>query len=65
MSKNERNNLKVKQTKKNFVVGLSLLGFVIIVFAVTIVKMSDGHLMEAFDHGVRPSLIESEPLNTQ
>ena len=35
-----------------------LAGFVVLVFAITVVKLSSGQLMEAFDHVVRPSLLE-------
>lgn len=34
-----------------------LVGFVALIFAVTIVKMSNGQMMEGFDHQFRPSLL--------
>lgn len=54
-----------RQTKRNNVLGLTLIGFVVLVFAITIVKMSGGHLMEAYDHGVRPSLLNSDQVGSQ
>lgn len=43
---------------RNFWLAGALGAFVALVFAVTIVKLSSGHEMEAFDHAVRPSLLE-------
>ncbi len=39
-------------------VGGALAGFVLLVFAISVVKLSSGQLMEAFDHMIRPSLLE-------
>ena len=36
----------------------ALIGFAVIVFAITIVKLSSGNMLEGFDHVVRPSLVE-------
>ncbi|QPH55395.1 hypothetical protein [Pontivivens ytuae] len=47
---------------RNTAVLVILLAFVALIFAVTIVKMSSGQSMEAFDHVVRPSILpETEP----
>ncbi len=54
-----RDAFEGRRAKRNAAVGWALAGFVILVFAVTVVKMSDGHMMEAFDHAVRPSLLEN------
>ena len=32
--------------------------FVLLVFSITIVKLSSGHMLEAFDHAIRPSLLD-------
>ena len=48
-----------RRKRRNLVLGAVLGSFVILVFAITIVKMSSGHQMEAFDHSVRPSLLEA------
>ena len=48
-----------RRRKTNLVIGLALGGFVVVVFAVTVVKMMGGAEMEAYDHVLRPSLLES------
>lgn len=42
---------------RNVGLGLVLVGFAAIVFGLTIAKVSNGGMVEAFDHAVRPSLI--------
>ncbi len=37
--------------------GLLLVGFVGIVFGLTVVKVSNGNMSQAFDHSVRPELV--------
>lgn len=39
--------------------GLILGGFVALVFVITVVKMSQGQMIEGFDHALRPSLLEA------
>ena len=41
---------------RNMWLGLTLGGFVVLVLAITIVKLSNGAAMEAFDHSYRNSL---------
>ena len=36
---------------------------VLVIFSVTIVKLTSGSKMQAFDHTLRPELLESEPKN--
>jgi Coiled-coil domain-containing protein 56 len=55
MEKREH-ELHQRRKGRNIMVGLLLGGFVLVVFAVTIVKMTRGDNMEAFDHVVRPGL---------
>ena len=50
--------LHVRRRKRNLLVGLMLVSFVALVFGITVAKMSDGEMMEAFDHSLRPSLVE-------
>ena len=54
-----KHDLHVRRGRRNILLAGLLLGFVVLVFAITVVKLSSGHLMEAFDHVVRPSLLES------
>ena len=51
-------DIKARQKSNNTLLGGILIGFVLLVFLITIVKMMNGHSMEAFDHGVRSSLEE-------
>ena len=48
--------IKARRKTNNNLLGGILVGFVALVFLITIVKMMNGHSMEAFDHTVRPSL---------
>lgn len=40
----------------NVGVGLTLAAFVLLVFLLTVVKVTNGEPMQAFDHTVRPEL---------
>jgi Na+/H+-translocating membrane pyrophosphatase len=42
--------------KSNILLGAVLGGFVVLVFAITVVKMIGGANMEAYDHVRRPAL---------
>ncbi|SIT02531.1 hypothetical protein SAMN05421774_104178 [Gemmobacter megaterium] len=43
---------------RNVGLGLVLVAFVAIVFGLTVVKVTNGDPMQAFDHSVRPELLE-------
>ncbi|MDJ0637520.1 MAG: hypothetical protein QNJ20_01700 [Paracoccaceae bacterium] len=45
-----------RRKSRNVGVGLVLVGFVAIVFALTVVKVTRGDPMQAFDHVVRPEM---------
>lgn len=49
-----------RRARRNLWVGLTLGAFVVLVIAITMVKMSNGQMMEAFDHSLRPSLLPAE-----
>lgn len=49
-------DLHRRRLSRNVGVGLALLGFVAIMFGLTVAKIQSGASMEAFDHVVRPSL---------
>ena len=53
-----QHELHVRRGRRNLLLAGILAGFVVLVFAITVVKLSSGQLMEAFDHVVRPSLLE-------
>ena len=51
-------DLNIKRKSRNIWLALSLGLFIGIVFLVTIAKLSDGNLIEGFDHTLRPSLLK-------
>jgi hypothetical protein len=51
-------DLNIKRKSRNIWLALSLGLFIVIVFLVTIAKLSDGNLIEGFDHALRPSLLK-------
>lgn len=52
------NDINQKRKSKNLWLALSLGSFIVVVFLVTIAKLSDGNSIEGFDHILRPSLIK-------
>lgn len=48
--------LHERRKGRNMALALAMAGFVAVVFGVTVVKIQNGHLMEAFDHTPRASL---------
>ena len=45
-----------RRQRSNIIIGALLLGFVGLVFAITVVKISNGAMLEAFDHSYRISV---------
>ena len=45
-----------RRRSRNLGLGLTLAAFVLLVFAVTVVKLGQGHDMQGFDHAYRPQL---------
>lgn len=52
--------LHKRRSGRNIGLGLVLVGFVAIVFGLTVVKLNNGGVIEGFDHAVRPSITEPE-----
>ncbi len=52
--------LHIRRKGRNIWLGVILGGFVLLIYAVTIVKMMGGAAMEAFDHQIRPSVTVDE-----
>ena len=52
-----------RRGKNNVWLGVIMGGLVLIIFLVTIVKLATGSKMQAFDHNLRPELLNSEPKN--
>ena len=48
--------LHKRRFSRNLGLGLTLVAFAAIVFGMTIVKVSNGNMGQAFDHVVRPEL---------
>ncbi|HMQ92206.1 MAG TPA: hypothetical protein PKA33_09585 [Amaricoccus sp.] len=46
-----------RRRSRNLGLGLVLGAFVLLVFAVTMVKLGEGQSMQGFDHSLRPSLL--------
>ena len=49
-----------RRRSRNIGLGLSLAAFVVLVFAVTIVKLSEGQIIQGYDHTYRPQLVPAE-----
>jgi len=56
----EEHEIHGRRKKSNLWIGGLLGGFVLLVFSVTVVKLSSGQMIEGFDHTVRPSITVSE-----
>ena len=48
--------LHKRRFSRNIGVGLTLVAFIVLVFALTIAKVQRGGTIEAFDHTYRPAL---------
>ena len=55
--KNQETQVHKSKTASNIGLGLILIAFVILIFSVTIVKLSKGNTIQGFDHILRPELI--------
>ena len=53
----DTHEIYARRRSRNIGLGVVLGAFVLLVFAVTVVKLTEGQSMEAFDHQVRPSLL--------
>ena len=54
-----RHKIYKAKNSSNIGLGLILTGFVVLVFSVTIVKLSTGQSMQGFDHVLRPEMVNS------
>jgi hypothetical protein len=55
----KEHELHKRRGRRNLFVGLILGSFVTMVFAITMVKLGNGQMLQAFDHSVRPELIDA------
>ena len=56
MSFRPDHELHGRRLSRNIGLGVTLLAFVALVFALTVVKVTRGDPMQAYDHTVRPDL---------
>jgi hypothetical protein len=56
MAFKEPHEIHKRRFGRNLGLGLVLAGFVALVFALTVVKVTRGDPMQAFDHSVRPEM---------
>ncbi len=60
MSFRPDHELHRRRFSRNVGLGVCLAGFVGLVFALTVVKVTRGDPMQAFDHVARPEMIEQK-----
>lgn len=56
MSFREEHELHKRRFGRNLGLGLVLVAFVVLVFGLTVVKVTEGDPMQAFDHVARPEM---------
>lgn len=56
MSFRPEHELHARRFSRNLGVAVTLAAFILLVFALTVVKVTRGDPMQAFDHVVRPEL---------
>jgi hypothetical protein len=57
MSFRATHELHSRRAGRNIGLALVLLGFIVIVFGLTVVKVTNGDPMQAFDHAPRPEFV--------
>ncbi|GHG16328.1 MULTISPECIES: cytochrome d ubiquinol oxidase subunit II [Paracoccus] len=60
MALNTEHELHKRRRSRNVGLGLVLVAFVALVFGLTVVKVQQGDLMEAYDHQPRVSVLPQE-----
>lgn len=61
MSFRPDHELHRRRLSRNVGLGLTLGAFIILVFALTVVKVTRGDPMRAFDHTLRPEMVPATP----
>ena len=56
----KQHEIYTRRSKNNIWLGVIMGFLVMLIFSVTIVKLTNGSKMQAFDHSLRPELVESE-----
>lgn len=60
MAFGKEHELHQRRFGRNVGLGLVLVGFVVVVFGLTVVKINRGEPVQAFDHVLRPELLPQE-----
>ena len=58
--KNSDVEISKRRSSTNIILGLILAIFVMLIFSVTVVKLSNGDKMQAYDHVLRPEMLTDE-----
>ena len=58
--KNNDLEISKRRSSTNIILGLILATFVMLIFSVTVVKLSNGDKMQAYDHVLRPGMLTDE-----
>ena len=58
--KNNDFETRNRRSSTNIALGLILAIFVMLIFSVTVVKLSNGDKMQAYDHVLRPEMLTDE-----
>jgi hypothetical protein len=58
--KNNDFEIRKRRSSTNIALGLILAIFVMLIFSVTVVKLSNGDKMQAYDHVLRPEMLTDE-----
>tara|TARA_Y100001968_G_scaffold281887_1_gene279413 strand:- start:306 stop:485 length:180 start_codon:yes stop_codon:yes gene_type:complete len=58
--KNDDFEIRKRRSSTNIALGLILAIFVMLIFSVTVVKLSNGDKMQAYDHVLRPEMLTDE-----
>lgn len=56
----DSHEIYARRRSRNLGLGLTLGALVLLIFAVTFVKLRQGGMMEGFDHTLRPSLLPAD-----
>jgi len=60
MAFHQDHELHKRRAKRNIALGLVLGSFVALVFGITMAKLSSGQMLQAFNHTLRPSLVQEQ-----
>ena len=59
----KEHEIYARRGRKNMWLGGIMGSLVAVIFLVTVVKLANGSKMQAFDHSLRPEMVESDKKN--